>query len=64
MRTNVVLDDRLLDAARRSGGFKTKKATIEAGLHLLLRLAGQKRILALRGRLKWTGNLDEMRKGR
>ena len=64
MRTNVVVDDRLMKSARRAGGFKTKKETIEAGLKLVVRLADQRKILALRGKLKWTGSLDEMRKGR
>ena len=61
MRTNVVLDDRLMLAARRAGGYKTKKAAIEAGLHLVVQLAGQKKIRALRGKIRWEGDLSQMR---
>ncbi|MFN0146611.1 MAG: type II toxin-antitoxin system VapB family antitoxin [Dehalococcoidia bacterium] len=38
MRTNVEIDDELLEKARASGNFKTKKETIEAGLRSLVRL--------------------------
>jgi Arc/MetJ family transcription regulator len=61
VRTNVVIDDDLMEAALKASGTKTKKAAIEQGLKLLVRLKGQERVKGFRGRLKWTGNLDEMR---
>ena len=61
MRTNVVIDDDLMSAAIKVSGFKTKKDTIEEGLKLLVELGRQKEIRRFRGKLKWTGNLDENR---
>lgn len=53
MRTNIVIDDALLDAAMRAGPYKTKKDAVEAGLKLLARQAAYREILALRGKLQW-----------
>lgn len=61
MRTNVVIDDRLMASAIKVSGLKTKKDAIEEGLKLLVQLKRQKAIRKFRGKLKWTGNLDEMR---
>jgi Arc/MetJ family transcription regulator len=61
MRTNVVIDDALMEEAMRVGGFKTKRATIEEGLRLLVLLRKQKEIKRFRGKLNWEGDLDEMR---
>jgi Arc/MetJ family transcription regulator len=61
MRTNVVIDDDLMASALKISGIKTKKDAIEEGLRLLVRMKGQEKIRAFRGKLKWTGNLDEMR---
>ena len=61
MRTNVVIDDDLMESALRASGIKTKKDAIEEGLKLLVQLKTQERIKGLRGKLKWTGNLHEMR---
>jgi len=62
MRTNVVIDDELMDRARRLGRFRTKKSAIEAGLRLVVQMAAQKRIRSLRGKVRWEGDLDEMRR--
>ena len=61
MRTNVVIDDELMESALRVSGFRTKKDAIEEGLKLLVRLKSQESILRFRGKLKWSGRLDEMR---
>ena len=61
MRTNVVIDDQLMESALKASGMKTKKDTIEEGLKLLVKIKYQERIKNFRGKLKWTGNLDEMR---
>jgi antitoxin ParD1/3/4 len=53
MRTNIVIDDAVLDAAMRAGPYKTKKDAVEAGLKLLARQAAYREILALRGKLHW-----------
>jgi Arc/MetJ family transcription regulator len=64
MRTNIVIDDRLMDEAMRKAGVKTKRAAVEAGLRLLIQVKSQARIRRLRGKVHWTGDLNEMRAGR
>jgi len=61
MRTNVVIDDRLMETALKLSGLRTKKDAIEAGLKLLVKFNRQGKIKDFRGRLKWIGNLDKMR---
>ena len=53
MRTNIDIDDGLMDAAMRSGPYSTKREAVEAGLQLLARKAAYRDILALRGQLQW-----------
>ncbi len=53
MRTNIVIDDALLEAAMKAGPYSTKKDAVEAGLRLLARQAAYGEILALRGKLRW-----------
>lgn len=61
MRTNIVIDDELMEEALRITGAKTKKEAVELGLRTIVRLKKQEKIRAYRGKLKWEGNLDEMR---
>lgn len=64
MRTNVVIDSRLIQEAMRVTGLTTKRGVVEAGLRLLVQVKAQKGIRRLRGKVAWEGNLDEMRTGR
>ena len=64
MRTNVVIDDDLMRSALKESGKKTKKDAIETGLKLLVRFSRQARVKEFRGKLKWTGDLGEMRTDR
>jgi Arc/MetJ family transcription regulator len=64
MRTNIVIDDKLIDRAKELTGLPTKRAVVEEALRLLIRLHEQKQVKSLRGKLKWEGNLDQMREGR
>lgn len=64
MRTNVVIDDQLMNKAMESTGLRTKKAVIEEALRLLVRLKSQEKVRELRGQLLWEGDLDVMREGR
>jgi Arc/MetJ family transcription regulator len=64
MRTNIEIDDQLLEQALRATGLKTKRAVVEAGLRMLLHLKGQEEILRLVGKVRWEGNLGESRQGR
>lgn len=61
MRTNVVIDDELMKGALKASGLKTKKDAIEAGLKLLVKFKQLSKIRKYRGKLKWSGNLDDMR---
>ena len=64
MRTNIVIGDRLMSAAMRASGTKTKRETLERGLKLLVALKRQERIRRFRGKVKWEGDLDAMRRDR
>jgi Arc/MetJ family transcription regulator len=64
MRTNIVIDDELIDRAMKATGLPTKKAVVEAGLQMLIQVKAQSGVRRLRGKIKWQGNLDESRSGR
>ena len=64
MRTNIEIDDELIQKALRLSGLKTKRAVVEAGLRVLIRIREQEEILKLAGKVHWQGNLDESRQGR
>jgi Arc/MetJ family transcription regulator len=61
MRTNIVIDDKLMSDALKSTGIATKKEAVEQGLKLLIQHNKQQAIRKLRGKLNWEGDLDEMR---
>lgn len=63
-RTNVVLDDKLVEKCQKATGIKTRRALIDHALHELLRRERQKKILALKGAVQWEGDLKAWRKGR
>ena len=48
----------------RVSGATTKRETVELGLKLLVRLKQQEKIRSLRGKLRWEGSLDAMRRDR
>ncbi len=56
MRTNIDIDDQLMEEAMKAGPFKTKKDAVEAGLKLLARQTAYREILKWRGKLKWEGD--------
>ena len=64
MRTNIQIDDDLMAQAMKAGGFKTRKAAVEEALRLLVRTRSQGRLRGLRGKLRWDGSLEEMRRDR
>lgn len=61
MRTNIVIDDKLMDDALRATGLKTKREVVELGLRTVLRLRQQEVIRRFRGKLNWEGDLAAMR---
>ncbi|WP_026968914.1 type II toxin-antitoxin system VapB family antitoxin [Algoriphagus terrigena] len=64
MRTNIDIDEDLIKEAMKLTGITTKKAAVEEALKQMVSLKKQSRLRDLRGKLKWEGNLDEMREGR
>lgn len=64
MRTNIVIDDELMNSALRAAGVKTKREAVELGLRTLVRLRQQEEIKRYRGKLDWQGDLDAMRTDR
>ncbi|TRU48003.1 MAG: type II toxin-antitoxin system VapB family antitoxin [Microcystis aeruginosa Ma_QC_Ch_20071001_S25] len=61
MRTNIIIDEQLMADALKATGLKTKQEAVELGLKTLIRLKQQEKIKAFKGKLKWEGNLEEMR---
>jgi Arc/MetJ family transcription regulator len=61
MRTNIVIDNTLMQEALKATGLKTKKEAVELGLKTLIILRKQAAIKELKGKLHWEGNLDELR---
>ncbi len=64
MRTNIVIDDKLMRDTLRATGLKTKREAVELGLQTLLRLQKQGEIRQFRGKLNWQGDLNAMRTAR
>jgi Arc/MetJ family transcription regulator len=64
MRTNVLIDEKIMKKAKNYTGLKTKKEVINYALKELIKRKERKEILKLAGKLHWEGNLDEMREGR
>jgi len=61
MRTNIVIDDKLMQDTLKATGLRTKREVVELGLRTLLRLGRQGEIRRLRGKLAWEGDLEAMR---
>lgn len=59
MRTNIEIDDNLINEAQRLTGLKTKRAVVERGLQALIRLKRQTKIADLVGKVDWEGNIDD-----
>lgn len=61
VRTNIIIDDKLMRDALHATGLKTKREAVELGLQTLVRLNKQAEIRRLRGKSEWQGDLDAMR---
>jgi Arc/MetJ family transcription regulator len=64
MRTNIVIDDKLMADVMASGDFKTKKEAVEEGLRLLKRKKAYAALLAARGTLFWDDSDEAWAKAR
>lgn len=64
MRTNIVIDEELVKKAMKYTGLKTKKDVVNHALQELVKKKERKNILALKGKLHWEGDLEQMRRNR
>ena len=64
MRTNIVLDDKLIERAQKLTGIKTKREVVHEALRLLILLNEQGEVRTLRGKLPWDGDLNVQRLSR
>jgi Arc/MetJ family transcription regulator len=62
MRTNIVIDNELITEAMRLSGARTKREAVEQSLRLLVQLKRQEQLRTTRGKLKWVGDLEAMRR--
>lgn len=62
MRTNIVIDDKLMRDTLRATGLRTKREAVDLGLRTLLRLRRQEAVRRYRGKLNWKGELAAMRR--
>jgi Arc/MetJ family transcription regulator len=63
-RTNVVLDDKLVDKCQKATGINTRRSLIDFALHEVLRHENQKKLLELKGSVDWQGDLSSWREER
>jgi Arc/MetJ family transcription regulator len=64
-RTNVILDEKLLEEAHRKSGQKTYSATINRALQeLVRRMTFEENMKIISGSNAWEGDLEQMRRGR
>jgi Arc/MetJ family transcription regulator len=61
MRTNIVLDDKLVEPAQKLTGIKTKREVVHEALRTLILVRDQAEIRSWRGKLKWEGALNQQR---
>ena len=64
MRINIIIDDTLMADVLKATGAKSKREAVELGLKTLLMLKQQDGIKAFKGKLKWVGDLEQMRNDR
>jgi len=64
MRTNIDIDDDLMQQAMKLGGVATKKAAVDEALRLFVRIRAQAGIRELFGTVQWEGDLEQSRQNR
>jgi Arc/MetJ family transcription regulator len=63
-RTNIVMDEELVRQGLKATGIKTRRALVHHALQELVRREKQKGLLDLKGKVRWTGNLNAIRRMR
>jgi Arc/MetJ family transcription regulator len=61
MRTNIYIDDHLIQDCKKLSNLKTKREIVNSALKEYVKLLKRKKILEYEGKVRWEGNLDEMR---
>lgn len=61
MRTNIDIDNNLMQKARKINKLKTKKEIVDIALRTYIKVNQRKELLKLFGKVKWEGNLNQMR---
>lgn len=64
MRTNLEIDDQLMQDALRASGAQSEREAVELALRTLIQLHAQEQARELRGRITWEGDLEAMRTDR
>ena len=64
LRTNIELDEKLVNEAMKLTHIKTKKELVNYAIEELVHKIKRKKILDLEGKVEWAGDLSEMRKSR
>ncbi len=64
IRTNIVIDEDLIEKGLNLTGLKTRRELVDFALRELLRKERQTKILELEGKINWEGNLAKLRKNR
>jgi len=64
VRTNIEIDRELIDSVLAETGLRTKREAVHEALKTLLQLKRQERVNEYRGKLRWEGDLDELRADR
>ncbi|MCY7285093.1 MAG: type II toxin-antitoxin system VapB family antitoxin [Cyanobacteria bacterium CAN_BIN43] len=63
MKMTILIDDQLVNDALEATGLATQEEVVALGLKTLIKLNQQSQIKQFKGKLKWEGDLDEMRMG-
>ena len=61
MRTNIEIDNKLINEARKISKVKTKKEIVDIALRNYIKTQNRKKLLDQFGKVKWEGNLKQMR---
>ena len=64
MRTNIDIDDELMETALRESGLRTKRAAVEEGLRALIDRQRRRKLIDAFGKYPWEGDLAELRRWR
>jgi Arc/MetJ family transcription regulator len=62
MRTNIEIDDQLIEQVKKEANLKTRKEAVHVALENYLRVLRRRKLASLRGKVEWVGNLAQMRR--